>query len=190
MRPGPTAYHVSATDAVIDRDVDAFVAEVVGDRQALQSPAVGRGVTDEVHAPDHVGAARLHQRLTLGRWPPGLPAAAHGKVRLAEEAIHLLVVHAGKLLIQQVMQAAIAEPAPDPGQLDDACRQRLRGGCRFGWMAVGSRDSPARRQARRSLNDVRSSMRRTASRMCCGLAFYERRFGMGLAVNLGATSNA
>lgn len=84
------AYHVSAIDAVIDHGIDALVSEVVGDGQALDPTTVGQGVADEIHAPDRVGAAGLHQRLTLGRWPPDLPAATHGEVGLSVQAIDLL----------------------------------------------------------------------------------------------------
>ena len=35
-------YHVGTTDAVIERDVDAIVAEVVGDGQAFEPTPVGQ----------------------------------------------------------------------------------------------------------------------------------------------------
>lgn len=131
------AYHVSTTDAVIDRDVDALVAEVIGNGQAFEPTTVGQGIADKIHAPDRVGTTGRDQSLTLGRWPPDLPASAYGEVRLAVQTIDLLVVHAGKLLVQQVMQTTIAEPASHLCQFDDACRQRLRGGCRLGPVTVG-----------------------------------------------------
>lgn len=45
--------------AVVDRDVHAFVADVVGHGQALQASAVGHAVADEIHAPT------LHTSLTV-----------------------------------------------------------------------------------------------------------------------------
>lgn len=49
------AHEVGAADAMVDRDVDALVGKVVGDRQALQAAPVGQRVADEIHAPDRVG---------------------------------------------------------------------------------------------------------------------------------------
>ena len=77
------------------------------------------------------------QWLPLKRWPLGLLATAHGEAGLAVEPIDLLVVHVGELRAKQVVQAAIAEPAPDPGQFDNPGRQRLRGSRRLGPVAEG-----------------------------------------------------
>ena len=113
------ANHIGTADAVVHGDVDAFVAEVVGDGQALESTPIGQRITDEVHAPDRVGLARWRQRLTLARRPLGFPAPAYGQIRLAVQAVDLLVVHVGELRAQQVVQAAIAKPAANLGQFDD-----------------------------------------------------------------------
>jgi hypothetical protein len=55
----------------------------------------------------------------------------------------------------------VAEPTANLCQFDNPCRQHLRG-------HRAARESPARRQARRSLTRDRASMRRTASRLRCG----------------------
>jgi hypothetical protein len=55
--------HVLAGDAEVGGDVDALMAEVVGHRQALDAPAVGQAVADEVHAPyliDRFGDLQRH----------------------------------------------------------------------------------------------------------------------------------
>src|SRR5690606_18000319 len=57
-----------------------------------------------------VGRRRRRQRLALARRPADL-LATHGQVRLAIPAVDLLVVHNRVLRTQQVVQAAIAEPA-------------------------------------------------------------------------------
>ena len=45
-------------NSVVDRDIDALVAEVVGDGQALEPPTAGQRIADEIHAPHAVGRAR------------------------------------------------------------------------------------------------------------------------------------
>ena len=120
------AHDVGAADAMVDRDVDALVGKVVGDRQALQAAPVGQRVADEIHAPYRIGRRCRRQRLALAGRPADLLATTHGQVRLAIQAIDLLVVHSRVLRTQQVVQAAIAEPAADLRQLDDPRRQRLR----------------------------------------------------------------
>ena len=100
--------------AVVDRDVHALVREVIGHGQALEAPGIGQGIADEVHAPDPVGCRGDRQRLPFKRWSLGLLASAHGEAGLAVEPVDLLVVHVGELRAQQVVQAAIAEPAADP----------------------------------------------------------------------------
>ena len=47
---------VQAADAVVHSDLHAFVAEVIGHGQALDAPATGQAVADEVHAPHLVDA--------------------------------------------------------------------------------------------------------------------------------------
>ena len=51
QKPG----YVLAGDAVIDPDLDALVAVVIGHRQAFDAPARGQAVADKVHAPDFIG---------------------------------------------------------------------------------------------------------------------------------------
>ena len=86
------------------------------------------------------------------RWPltaagarsvaAGPCGAAHGQVRLAIQPVDLLVVHVGKLRAQQIVQAAIAEPAADLGQFDDPCGQGQHGGRRFGRVTKGIAGQP------------------------------------------------
>src|SRR5574337_400144 len=46
--------HVLARNTEVGGDIDAFVTEVVGHRQALDAPAVGQAVADKVHAPHFI----------------------------------------------------------------------------------------------------------------------------------------
>ncbi len=136
------AHEVGATDAMVDRDVDALVGKVVGDRQALQAAPVGQRVADEVHAPYRIGGRCRRQPLALAGRPADLLATTHGQVRLAIQAVDLLVVHSRVLRTQQVVQAAIAEPAARLRQFDDARRQRLVRRRLFGRMAEGIAGQP------------------------------------------------
>lgn len=52
------------------------------------------------------------------------------------------MVHVWELRAQQVVQAAIAEPAPDLGQFNDPRRQRLRGRRWFGRVTEGVAGQP------------------------------------------------
>lgn len=110
-------------DAVVDRDVDALVGKVIGHGQALQAAPIGQRIADEIHAPYRIGRDCSGQCLTLAGRPARLLAAAHGQVRLAVQAVNLLVVHGWVLRAQQVVQAAIAEPAARLRQFDDPRRQ-------------------------------------------------------------------
>lgn len=134
--------HVGPANAVVDRDIHALVGEVIGHGQALEPSSVCPGIAHEVHAPDLIGCLGDRQRLPFKRWPLHLLAPAHGEAGLAVEPVHLLVVHVGKLRAQQVVQAAITEPAPDLGQFDDPGRQRLRGRRWLGRVTEGIAGQP------------------------------------------------
>jgi len=143
--PGGPLQHphdTGAADAVVNGNVDALVGEVIGDGQAFQAATVGQRVADEIHAPDRIGRRRQRQRLALAGRTADLLAAAHGQVRLAIQAIDLLVVHVRVLQTQQVMQAAVAEPAARQRQFDDPGRQRLRRRRLLGRMAEGIAGQP------------------------------------------------
>lgn len=58
----PHAHDVLAADAVVDGDIHALVAEVIGDGQALDAPATGQAVGDKVHAPNFISVLALVQR--------------------------------------------------------------------------------------------------------------------------------
>ena len=45
------ARHVNPTHAVVHRDIDALVSEVIGNGQALQASAARQRIRDKVHAP-------------------------------------------------------------------------------------------------------------------------------------------
>lgn len=103
---------------MIHRDVHALVGEVVGNGQALDAAATGQLVEDEIHADHLVRIPCRPQLLPLLRREPGLLAPTHTQLRLAVQAMDLLVVHLRKLRTQQVMQAAIAEAATRLRQFD------------------------------------------------------------------------
>ena len=133
---------VLSRDAVVHSDVHALVAEVVGHRQALHSPAVGQAVADEVHAPHLVDIAGHLQRHALGRRAAHLLALAHSQVGLAVQAPDALVVDARKLRAQQIVDAPVAEAPARMGDLDDPPGQLARGGIRLGWMAIAVTGEP------------------------------------------------
>ena len=136
------ADHVGATDAVVDGDIHTLVGEIVGDGQALEPAAVGQRITDKVHAEHLVGRMGRHQLLAQAGRKLDLFAPTHGQLRPLVEAIDLLVVHVGKLLVQQIMQAAIAKAAPRLRQLNQPRRQRLRGRRRDGLMTESIAGQP------------------------------------------------
>lgn len=119
-------HHVGPADAMVHRDVNAFMGEVVGDGQALDAAATGQLVEDEVHADYLVGMPRWPQLLPLCRRELGLLATAHAQLRLAVQTVDPLVVHLRKLRAQQVVQAAIAEATTRLRQFDQPGRQGLR----------------------------------------------------------------
>jgi len=79
---------------VVDGDIHALVAEVVGHRQALQASPVGKAVADEIHAPNLVDRASQLQRHPLVDGPLALLALAHSQVGLSVKTVHPLVVDA------------------------------------------------------------------------------------------------
>lgn len=87
LRVAPEARHlvqhshnVIAADAVIDGDVHALVAEVVGDGQALDAPPAGQAIRDEVHAPDFVNGLAFVQRHAFELQALLAPALAYRQV--------------------------------------------------------------------------------------------------------------
>jgi len=114
------ARDVLAADAVIDGNVHALMAEVVGDGQALDAPPIGQAVADEVHAPHLVDRLALVQRHAFELQALLAAALAHRQVGQLVEPIHALVVDRGARSAQQVADAPVAEAPPLMGQLDDA----------------------------------------------------------------------
>ena len=132
------ACHVGTRDAEVHGDVDALVAEVIGHGQALEPASVGQAVADEIHAPYLVDRRGQLQRHALERRAPDLLALAHRQAGFAVEAVHALVVDAGELRAQQVMDAPIAEATAHLRDLHDLALQRsgLRIGLRRMAVAV------------------------------------------------------
>jgi hypothetical protein len=110
------------------------VAEVIGHGQALQAPAVGQAVADEIHAPHLVDLGGNVQRHALGWRPASLLALAHGQVGIAVQPVHPLVIDPGEVRAQQVVHAPVAEAPARMGNLDDLRLQRL--GLRAGYRCV------------------------------------------------------
>jgi hypothetical protein len=138
---------VLARDAPVHSDAHAFMAEVVGHRQALDSPAGTQAVADEIHTPHLIDAAGQLQRHALGRRALDLLALAHGQVGRAVQAVDLLVVHAGVLRAQQVVDAPIAEAPTRVRDLHDAGLQSLAHLVDLRWIAIilaGEPHKPAR----------------------------------------------
>ena len=113
-RPVQNAGDVMAAQAEVHRDVHAFVAEVVRHRQAFDAPGnrawPGNGITDKVHAPGLVHRRGCHQ----GHTHPdtfGLLAFPDSQALLAVQPVNTLVVDAGVLGAQHVVDHAVA-PAP------------------------------------------------------------------------------
>lgn len=73
--------YVDTADPVADGDVDAFMAEVVGDRQALQATPVGQGIAHKVHTPHSVERGRRVQVLAFGRWSPAAKPVRRRQLR-------------------------------------------------------------------------------------------------------------
>jgi len=85
------------------------MTEVIGHRQALDAPTGTQAIADEIHTPHLIDRAGQLQRHALGRRTLDLLALAHGQVGRAVQPVDLLVVHAGVLRAQQVVDASIAE---------------------------------------------------------------------------------
>ena len=134
---------VLARDAVVDRDVDALVAEVVGDRQALQAlrPLARLSLTKSMLQTSLTVRGRL-QRHALDRRAAHLLALAHGQVRGAVEPVDALVVDARELRAQQIVDAPIAEAPAHVRDLDDPAGQLARGGISLGRVAVAVAGEP------------------------------------------------
>jgi hypothetical protein len=110
---------------VIDGDVHALVAEVVGDGQALDAPTAGWAVADEVHAPDFVDGLAFVQWHAFELQALLAAALAHRQVSQLVEPVHALVVDLGARSAQQVADAPVAEAPPFLRQLNDALARRL-----------------------------------------------------------------
>ena len=158
---------VGARDAVVHGDVHALVAEVVGHRRALQAPAVGQTVADEIHAPYLVDAAGQLRWHALGRKTGGAPSCACARPgsRRCTGARRLWLTpgtpgaadrgcagsrSAGRWAISTIRPAS------------SAWRRRLRA------VPIAVAGEPTRRHARRSDRWCSSTIRQIASRLTCG----------------------
>ncbi len=159
------ARHVGARNAVVDRNVHTFMAEVVGHGQALQPSAVGQTVADKIHAPHLVDRFGQLQRHALGRRAPDLLALAHSQVGLAVQPIHPLMVDARKCGAQQVVDAPIPEPPPDMRDLNDLAVQCRVERILLGRMAIAISAEP-HEAARSALGQMM-----LADHLANGLAF-------------------
>ena len=120
------ACHVLPRDPVVHGNVHALVAEVIGHSQALDAPAIGQAVRDEIHAPNIVDLLRQLQGHPLTRWALGLLAPSYGQVGIFVQAVDPLVVDARKLRAQQIVDAAVAKSSAYVGNVHDTFAQRLR----------------------------------------------------------------
>lgn len=141
-RPVQQPRHVLTGDAIVHGDVHALVREVVGHGQALDAPAVGQTVGNEVHAPHLVDTASYRKWHALAGCAPHLLALTNRQLRLAVQPIDPLVVHAWELPTQQVMNAAIAKTPPHLRDLDDLGAELLRGLINHGRVAIAVSREP------------------------------------------------
>lgn len=126
---------VLARDAPVHGDVHTLMAEVIGHRQALEAPTVGQAVADEVHAPHLIDAISKLQRHAFRCGTLDLLAPAHGQVGLAVQPVHALVVHAGELRAEHVVDAPVAKPSASLGDLHDLAAQVFGHLIALGWVA-------------------------------------------------------
>ena len=91
------ACDVLPRDPVVYGNVHALVAEVIGHRQALDTPAIGQAVRYKIHTPHIVDLLRQLQGHPLAWWAFDLLAPAHGQIGIFVQAVDPLVVHARKL---------------------------------------------------------------------------------------------
>ena len=130
------ASHILAGDAEVGGNVDALMTEIVGHRQAFEAPATDQAVADEIHAPYLIDGFGDLQRYPLSRRSLRLLAFLDRKLRGAVQAKDALVIHAGVLRAQQVVNAPIAEAAPRLGDIDDRRAQRSILGIGGRWIPV------------------------------------------------------
>lgn len=129
-------------DAPVHRDAHALMAEVIGDRQALDASPGAQAVADEVHAPYLIDRAGRLQRHTFAGRSLDLPAFAHCQIGRAIQPVDLLVVHARKVRAQHVVDAPVAKSSTRMGNLDDLAAQSLRHGIGLWWMAIAVAGEP------------------------------------------------
>ncbi len=134
--------HVFTGNTKVHRDLHAFMAEVIGYGEVLQTPPAREAVAHEIHAPDLVERARQLQRHPLVDRALALLASAHSQVGLSVEAVHALVVDPGKFRAQQIVDAPVAESATDLGDLDDLAGEVLGHRVGLRWMAVAVAGEP------------------------------------------------
>jgi hypothetical protein len=81
--------------APVHSDVDALVAEVVGDGQELDPAPVGQAVADEVHAQHFIDVLGQLQRRPLASQALDFLASVHGQAGFAVQPLRAFVIHAG-----------------------------------------------------------------------------------------------
>lgn len=104
----------------VHSNVHAFMAEVIGNGQALDASAIAQRVTDKVQAPCLIDPCGSHQRSAFATVLLALVALADSQALLLVQTKHLLVVGTRKLALQHVVHAAITKPAPLHGHGLDA----------------------------------------------------------------------
>ena len=111
--PIPTAH------AKVHGQLNTFVAEVVCHRQALDAPAVGKAVRDEIHAPDLIDPAGGGQRNGFHRQATFAAPLADRQARRLIQAVDTLVVVLCTLDAQQIHHPPVAEAPTLVGDGDD-----------------------------------------------------------------------
>lgn len=129
------ARDVLARDAEVGGDIDALMTEIIGHRQALETPAIDQAVTDEIHAPHFIHGPGNLQRDPLARRALGLSSLLYCQLGGAVEPIDPLVIHAGVIRTQQVVNAPVTEAAPRLCDVDDRRAER-------GILKIGGRRIP------------------------------------------------
>jgi hypothetical protein len=117
VTPSSTAATRRPGQREVDQDRRALARAVVLEVGGAGPAAVGQAVLGEVQGPALVGGDRAPGARQPAAEPALLPAAAaDGRLLLAVEALHELVVRPPALAAQQRVQPPVAEPAPLAGQ--------------------------------------------------------------------------
>src|SRR5690606_7821658 len=115
---------VLALELLVDLDGQAFLGEVVHDRQGAEPAPIEQGVSDEVHAPDLVGCRQHGALQAMGRGlAPTGPLTPQVESGLAIQPVCALVVDLPPFPPQQYEDPAEAIADPCGGNLLDPPKQ-------------------------------------------------------------------